>query len=236
MVTNSGSTPGDAAIRLDYAEDCYIANNNAVRNGRGIYLYYSHSNIIASNDVSNNWVDGIYQGDGIHFYYSSNNTIANNNICSNSGRGISLHGADSNRIYHNNFMDYTEHPYDEPGDNQWDDGYPSGGNHWSDYTGVDEKSGPNQDLPGSDGIGDTPYDIQGGGDKDRYPLMSPFVPPPSPPLRPQNLDATEGNQQVTLTWSPPAYDGGSLITNYSIYRGTMSGAETFFIEIGNVLT
>jgi hypothetical protein len=32
-------------------------------------------------------------------------------------------------------------------------------------------SGPGQDVPGSDGIGDTPYQIPGGG-QDNYPLLS----------------------------------------------------------------
>jgi hypothetical protein len=54
--------------------------------------------------------------------------------------------------------------------NVWDDGYPSGGNYWSDYAGVDEKSGPGQNLTGSDGIGDTHYIIDGN-NRDRYPLM-----------------------------------------------------------------
>jgi nitrous oxidase accessory protein NosD len=57
--------------------------------------------------------------------------------------------------------------------NTWDNGYPSGGNYWSDYSGVDEYSGPYQNETGSDGIGDTPYIID---EKncDRYPLITPF--------------------------------------------------------------
>jgi nitrous oxidase accessory protein NosD len=39
----------------------------------------------------------------------------------------------------------------------WDDGYPFGGNYWSNYTGIDEYSGPSQNETSSDGIGDTPY-------------------------------------------------------------------------------
>lgn len=35
--------------------------------------------------------------------------------------------------------------------------YPIGGNHWSDQSGVDLKSGPGQDQPGSDGMADMPY-------------------------------------------------------------------------------
>jgi fibronectin type 3 domain-containing protein len=56
------------------------------------------------------------------------------------------------------------------------------------------------------------------------------------PTAPQNLQATAGNQEVTLTWDAPTSDGGSAITNYKIYRGTTSGGETFLVQVGNVLT
>ena len=63
---------------------------------------------------------------------------------------------------------YVEDP------NTWDNGHPSGGNYWDDYSSPDQYHGFNQDLPGSDGIGDTAYDIDGGSNIDNYPLMSPF--------------------------------------------------------------
>src|SRR5213076_3134076 len=48
-----------------------------------------------------------------------------------------------------------------PNPNAWDDGYPQGGNFWSNYRGADQCSGPGQDVcNGPDGIGDTPYPIQ----------------------------------------------------------------------------
>ena len=43
------------------------------------------------------------------------------------------------------------------------------------------------------------------------------------PSAPLNLAAVAGNQQVTLTWDPPASDGGSAITNYLVYRSTTAG-------------
>jgi len=57
--------------------------------------------------------------------------------------------------------------------NVWDDGYPSGGNYWSDYTGVDYYSGPYRNETGSDGIGDSLY-IVDENNIDHYPLMGPF--------------------------------------------------------------
>jgi hypothetical protein len=54
----------------------------------------------------------------------------------------------------------------------WDDGYPSGGNYWSDYRHTDMLSGPGQNLSGSDGIGDVSYIIDGD-NIDAYPLMAP---------------------------------------------------------------
>jgi len=60
-----------------------------------------------------------------------------------------------------------------PSMNTWDDGYPSGGNYWNNYTGVDVKSGPNQDQPSSDGIDDTAHVIDEN-NRDNYSLMGMF--------------------------------------------------------------
>ncbi len=122
-------------------------------------------NEISANKVSSN-------ATGILVASSSKNDFLENQIGRND-RGIYLHPtALDNKFYHNNLIDNNFNAEDD-GSNEWDDGYPSGGNYWSDYQGVDNYSGPRQDENGPDGIGDMPYDrIRGsGGGEDRYPLM-----------------------------------------------------------------
>jgi len=88
----------------------------------------------------------------------------------------------------------------QPSRNTWDEEYPSGGNYWSDYSGVDKKSGANQDRHGSDGIGDTPCVIDKN-NQDNYPLIRPF---PSP------LDPTRGLIETIKTSSLPEGTENSL--------------------------
>jgi outer membrane protein assembly factor BamB len=54
--------------------------------------------------------------------------------------------------------------------------------------------------------------------------------PRSVPSPPRNLDATRNEVHILLTWLVPTSNGGSAITNFSIYRGTTSGSETLFVR------
>ncbi len=108
---------------------------------------------------------------------SSNVQIFGNNITSSysCGSGILLQSATGSIVYHNNLVNNSVQASDDnPGKNQWDNGYPTGGNYWSDFKGVDNCSAPQQNIcPSPDGIGDTPYGFTSA--QDNYPLMKPFV-------------------------------------------------------------
>jgi parallel beta-helix repeat protein len=143
-----------------------------------VTLANTHTNITLSGLSSQPLIYG-----GLTFFKSDNNLVINSRIVNNSV-GVCLYGSSGNVFYHNSFVDVDKpviSNFQGPGSppsgpcliNKWDDGYPSGGNYWSDYNGVDLKMGPSQNQSGSDGIGDTPYIIDAN-NTDRYPLMAPF--------------------------------------------------------------
>jgi len=169
-VINNSIASDDFGIRLWHSSNNIISKNRVVNNIIGIRLDYSSSNIISENNITGNMINGIELA-----YFSNNNTISGNNIANN-GYGIRLTYSLKNVIFHNNFVDNSQQVcIDTPTSiNVWDDGYPSGGNYWSDYTGVDSYNGPYQNETGSDGIGDTPYVIDEN-NIDRYPLMNPWT-------------------------------------------------------------
>ncbi|MFH1101208.1 MAG: RHS repeat-associated core domain-containing protein [Methanobacteriota archaeon] len=136
--------------------------------GVGIFLsVYNYDNIVKKNNVYENKI-------GISLYYRINrNTIAENTIYNNRERGIRVYStSNQNILYHNTLLNNPQNAYDEC-TNTWNLNYPSGGNYWSNYTGNDNYYGPNQNMTGSDGIGDTSVRISGGVNRDRYPFMAP---------------------------------------------------------------
>jgi len=116
---------------------------------------------------------------GLHALDSHDGTLVENRIAGN-GVGVALEGSTGWLVHHNLFESNALQAQDDLGAvNTWDDGYPSGGNWWSDYGGVDQCSGPLQNIcPNPDSIGDTPYVIDPDS-RDRYPLWTPAAIPPS---------------------------------------------------------
>jgi parallel beta-helix repeat protein len=170
-ILNAKITQFYYGIFLYESSFCHISKNKITASHAGILLwYFSNNNNLSLNNVLNN-------NAGIFFtFYCKNNTVLANNIVANYEVGLQCLLSSENKIYHNNFKDNTQQAYVLPGSiNTWDNGYPSGGNYWSDYAGVDLYSGPYQNETGSDGIGDTPYIIDAN-NIDCYPLMYPLGP------------------------------------------------------------
>ena len=239
-ITNNGY-----GVYLDsYSSYNTISGNNITNNGYdGICLAGSWGNTVSGNNITTNSQNGVYltfslgyssdyntisgnniinDGCGVNIDSSMGNIVSGNNI-KNNGDGVALiDSSHNNRFAHNNFVDnivqvylYELSSYADV----WDDGFPSGGNYWSDYIGVDVKNGHSQDLPGSDGIGDTPYIIDTN-NQDSYPLMKPYA-------GPHDIGIT------SFTVSKTVIEQGYSI--YSIYMNAEilnygSSTENFYLE------
>ncbi len=209
-------------VYLDSSSSNTIVNNTCSNNDHGIHFMSSSNNNITGNIISDNRY-GIYHGP------SSDNNITENYI-SNNDDGIYLYLSSGNRIYHNNFLTNGNQAIDDEANNYWDDGYPSGGNYWSDYSGSDNKIGPDQDSNGSDGIGDTPYEIDADS-IDRYPLIDPYFDPPAPLIK---LLSPEDNSVISpvTTLNFWVYDD-----NLDYVRYTIDGGSWFdFLQPYNIST
>jgi parallel beta-helix repeat protein len=150
----------------------FNVNNNNVYNNQwyGINANFSVSGLVKQNEANKNHLDGVGMFD------SGDCVIAENNVSNNLLHGILVERSYNLSIYNNNFINNPpggQASYAGFSRESWDNGYPSGGNYWSDYAGVDLYSGPYQNVTGSDGIGDTPYEIDEN-NTDNYPLMGMF--------------------------------------------------------------
>ncbi len=180
-ISNNNVSGNGLGIYLYYSINSTIANNNVSRNSKGILVNSTSYNVVASNNATNNSEAGIFllnshnntlidnflninKNYGIQLNSSANNTIANNTATSNAN-GIAISNSSNNSIYHNNFINNTNQANDS-GQNNWDNGYPSGGNYWSDYDSDAEGCFDSN----NDFVCDYPYNIAGGSNRDRYPV------------------------------------------------------------------
>jgi parallel beta-helix repeat protein len=151
------------SIKLLASQFNEISWNNISHTGCAIGLYDSSNN----NTVFGNIIDGA-QTYGIHVEVAYFNIMFENSVRATGGQAsvcVVLKSCSNNLVYHNNILK-SEYPWagDLGSNNKWDNGYPSGGNYWSNYNGKDANH---------DGIGDTPYFIETNS-TDNYPLMGTF--------------------------------------------------------------
>ncbi|HTY74609.1 MAG TPA: NosD domain-containing protein [Candidatus Nanoarchaeia archaeon] len=180
----------DGAISLDGASNITIVNNtltgadfpwyetgtisihnsylvkiegNVMASGcSGIIMMESHDNLITENNITGMSTIWPHESAAIILYNSTNNTFYHNNFFNNA-QGVTVNGISSGNTY--------------------DNGYPNGGNYWSDNSGK-----------------------QWG---DRYPLSKPFTttslsPTLTPTPSPSPSPSASSSPNISPTLSPPA--------------------------------
>jgi hypothetical protein len=179
-----GVYDGNAIIDNDllgnvYDVAIYASNYQVERNRVGPERVVGNNNVFSANKI----VLGGYVS-GFWISNSSGTIIEANNItlAQQTTTFVSTDNSDF-KVYHNNFLNIEENTggafllilsYPEPTTDKspyWDNGYPSGGNYWSDYI----SRYPNATEIGNSGIGDTTYiNSLASSVVDRYPLMTPY--------------------------------------------------------------
>lgn len=151
---------------------------NRINGTDGGLLAFDLRGTVASNEIASAFI-------GIELIGAETNAVVFRNNLSRNWIGMRVWERTIVKVFHNNFLynriaaiDDEDRMFQEA----WDDGYPSGGNFWTDYAGVDRCSGVFQDVcPDPDGIGDTPYLIDFDS-RDFYPFMEPFIRPNRAPI------------------------------------------------------
>ena len=187
---NITNNAGSAITVIGYSDN--ITGNNLSQNMIGIGLSATYS-VIFRNNMTENSEEGIY-------LTGSNNVISANYIAINKYGVYSLPSfglSSNNAIFHNDFVNNQQNAYSlSPYDIQiWDEGYPLGGNYWSDYSTVY----PNATEIGNSGIMNLPYLICAN-NTDEYPLMTLFDVSNAVSPAEETLP-TVGSNHVAASWS-----------------------------------
>jgi parallel beta-helix repeat protein len=135
---------------------------NLKKNGEGILLAFTNNSLIERVSITGN-------GYGIYLVNSFRNTIISSGI-SNNTVGIYQRYCNGSIICHNNFINNTNQVNVSQSSNTWDDSAGKG-NYWSDYL----TRYPTATEIDNTGVWNTPYIINVI-NKDRYPLMNPYIP------------------------------------------------------------
>jgi len=178
VISNNTMTQNNCGVLMNYPRYCRVENNMISGNREAVALLGSSMKLGLENTVRGNVITH-EEWSSIDILWCFGTEVVENTISFNNGTkyyysGLGLWYSNHTTAYHNNFIENFNQVYlIESYDSIWDDVYPSGGNYWSDYAGMDLCWGPHQNKTGSDGIGDTPYVIDGN-NRDNYPLTSRF--------------------------------------------------------------
>jgi parallel beta-helix repeat protein len=168
---------------IDGARKVTLKNNlvsGYANSWAGVCIYDSEEVDLVGNIITNNTSAGValvrtsninlygntisYNRGGIRAFSCRDGNMTENMIMMNVNCGVGLESSSHLSIFHNSFNNTNQVSILDASNNSWDNGYPSGGNYWSNYNGTDLDQ---------DGIGDALYGIDAN-NTDNYPLMGMF--------------------------------------------------------------
>jgi parallel beta-helix repeat protein len=241
-----GTYAGVALVRSDHVSITYNKIANGLNRTHGIDINGSATITVVYNNISDNINgvflcngEGDYGDIIISNNYIANNTngieislmyagissaiIVDNTITNNERAVLQVRwegaGCSPHNFYHNNFINNTNNNITFWGAaiaHNWDDGYPSGGNYWSNYNGTDVHSGP-----GWDGIGDAAYSV-GQNNSDNYPAINPW---PLAHLQVHTFATEQGEIEDVSVW----VDGTEPCQNSTAYF--LLKYETYSVKV-----
>jgi len=216
VIENNTLYGNHQGIELSHSTYNTVRKNKLTGHSLAILVGHAHYNLIEANIVAEN-------GEGFWLQYSNDNSIVKNEVSDN-GYGIWLF-PDSvrNSIFHNNFLENNKNvSVSLDSINIWDDGYPSGGNYWSDYNGTDSYTGQHQNETGSDGLGDNPY-VFDENNQDNYPLMKPWgVVTTTIDINPNTLNLRSMGRWITAFINlPEGYNAENINTSTILLNDTI---------------
>jgi len=192
----------------DNWQDVAVYANNYLVTGN----YLCSERIVGDNNVISENVISLGDDESGFWISSSSGTIIESNDVTMTKETTSFISTDNGnfQIFHNNFLNIEVNTGGalvliiDSSSPSWDNGYPSGGNYWSDYT----SRYPDATEIDNSGIWNTSYvSIVSNDVVDRYPLVAPYnISKPTIPLQ-QNTAATTTSATPTPTTSsssPPS--------------------------------
>jgi hypothetical protein len=215
-IINNTVTKCERAMAI-YADNYDVTRNSLLTDTYGIRILNGNNHSFSGNQLIDN-----------SFGFSTNNSTGNIVVANDfQNNMIAVEASNSSfTVYHNNFIDQNNdfiggfHTHILSTGNAispWDNGYPSGGNYYSDYA----TRFPNATEIDKSGIGSAAYIVDNySGVVDRYPLLNPvnitkaMLEVPSPELTPPSTSSAP-SVSITPPFSPVDSPTATQPTNLS---------------------
>jgi nitrous oxidase accessory protein NosD len=164
-IRNTASCNDTYGVLIYRAQNVGLFNVTVRETYRAIVLSNANYSLVSDSQISNNYAYAITLLPPCQF-----NNFTGNNIVSNPIGAWLAPSCTNSTFYHNNFINNLVQVDTTNYGNytRWDNGYPSGGNYWSDY----QEAYPDAAEIDSSGIWNMPYRM--GGANDSYPLVNPY--------------------------------------------------------------